>query len=213
MNSIGIKYCGNKSLDDLKITSESNANYLGFIFANGKRKISPSDLEAWLKDVNVASKTLVGVFVNGTIEEIANVLSFVPLSIIQCHGSESVQEVVELKVAFNKKVWKVIHHKEDAINLMKEFDGIADGYVIDSKVGKQWGGSGIAFDWSFIPQYVNEARRQQVPCFIAGGINKDNIRQLLSYDIDGIDVSSGIELENVKNKEIITIIEEQVKQK
>ncbi len=208
-----IKFCGNKSLQDLMITAESKADYIGVIFAESKRKINTIDLKEWLRIVNLQGKKLVGVFVNAELSEIMDAVSEVPLSIIQCHGTESVETVQHIKEHTKLPVWKVIHHSEDAITIMQEYKGTADGYVIDSKVKGMWGGSGESFDWSFIPKYVEEARHQQVPCLIAGGINPQNLEALLKYNLDGIDLSSGIEVDNIKNKELITIIEERVKVK
>ncbi|MFC4324180.1 phosphoribosylanthranilate isomerase [Litchfieldia salsa] len=210
-DSLKVKYCGNKSLVDLKITASSQAQYLGFIFAKSKREVRPEDLKSWLEHVDVRSKKLVGVFVNSAIDEILSVVSKVPLSVIQCHGTESPQMLTEIKTVLNREVWKVIHHSDNSFKHMEDYSGIADAYVIDSKVKGMWGGSGEVFDWSFIPQYIKEAKRQGVPCYIAGGVNKDNLKELLTFQIDGIDLSSGIELNNIKDKEIIKKIEEQVK--
>ncbi|MBD8070245.1 phosphoribosylanthranilate isomerase [Bacillus sp. PS06] len=211
MNSLHIKYCGNKTLEDLRITADSNAQYLGFIFAKSKREVDPSELRNWLTEINANSKKLVGVFVNASIEEIASVVKEVPLSIIQCHGTESPQFVDLVKQTFNKEVWKVIHHSEEAIKNMSTFNGIVDGYVIDSKAKGLWGGSGQVFDWSYIPAYVAEAKQQGVPCLIAGGINQENLDKLLTLNIDGIDISSGIEQNDKKDIDIISKIEEKVK--
>ena len=212
MNRLQIKYCGNKSLDDLVVTSESRADYIGFIFAESKRKVDPLQLKQWLMEVDTDEKQLVGVFVNESISRILSTLSEVPLSIIQCHGTESREYLQELKEKANLPIWKVIHHTDRSINEMKHLAGIVDGYVIDSKVKGMWGGSGQTFDWSFIPEYIDEAKNQHVPCFIAGGVNRDNVGALLEFDLHGIDISSGIEENGIKDKAIIKNIEEQVTQ-
>jgi len=212
MNRLQIKYCGNKSLEDLEVTSRSNADYLGFIFAESKRKVDPTQLKQWLTEVNIGSKQLVGVFVNESISNILSTIDEVPLSIIQCHGTETREYLIELKERTSIPVWKVIHHTDISLNEMENLSGIVDGYVIDSKVKGMWGGSGQTFNWSFIPDYIEEAKNQNVPCFIAGGVNRENVGALLDFDIHGIDISSGIEEKGIKDKAIITKIEEQVTQ-
>jgi phosphoribosylanthranilate isomerase len=212
MNQLQIKYCGNKSLEDLEVTSQSNADYLGFIFAESKRKVDPTQLNQWLTEVNIGSKQLVGVFVNESISTILSTIDRVPLSVIQCHGTETREYLIELKQKASIPVWKVIHHADMSLNEMKNLSGIVDGYVIDSKVKGMWGGSGQTFDWSFIPVYIDEAKKQNVPCFIAGGVNTENVGALLDFDVLGIDISSGIEEKGIKDKVIITKIEEQVTQ-
>ncbi|MFT4413090.1 phosphoribosylanthranilate isomerase [Fredinandcohnia humi] len=210
MQQLLIKYCGNQSKEDIEIVTDSNASYIGFIFANSKRFVNPLLVKEWLKKVSFENKKLVGVFVNADISYIDSVLSQVPLSVIQCHGTETPQYVIQLKKTTKIQVWKVIHHEEGSLENMKGFQGIADGYVIDTKVKNLWGGSGTSFDWKYIPHYIEEAKRQGVPCLIAGGIHVGNIEQLLKYEIDGIDISSGIERNGKKDKQVIETIEKWV---
>ncbi|WP_449536744.1 phosphoribosylanthranilate isomerase [Ferdinandcohnia sp. Marseille-Q9671] len=205
-----IKYCGNKSHEDVLVVSKSNADYIGFIFADSKRKVEPTEVKNWLQEVDIQNKKVVGVFVNAELDDIMTVLDQVPLSIIQCHGTESVEFVEQIKEVTTQNVWKVIHHNNISLQEMKQFKGVADGYVIDTKVANMWGGSGVSFDWKSVPKYQREAHNQGVPCFIAGGIHSRNISELLQYEIDGFDISSGIELEGKKDYSVIQTIEKQV---
>lgn len=204
-----LKYCGNHSLNDVEVTAKSKANYLGFIFAESKRCVTPSQVKKWLSRVQVSQK-LVGVFVNAPIDEIEYVCDQIPLDVIQCHGEETPSYILTLKSRCSLPVWKVIHHSKNAIQLMRQFDGLVDGYVIDSKVNGQRGGTGITFDWSSIPHYQKEANSQKVPCFIAGGINDSTITKLLQYNPMGIDLSSGIEENGQKSENIKKQFEERL---
>lgn len=67
MKKPALKYCGIRSLKDLQLAAESQADYLGFIFAESKRKVSPEDVKKWLNQVRV-EKQVAGVFVNESIE-------------------------------------------------------------------------------------------------------------------------------------------------
>lgn len=198
-----LKYCGNHSVEDVVVTANSKASYLGFVFAPSKRCVTGEQVRQWLANVRVGQQ-LVGVFVNATIEEIEKVLIDVPLDVIQCHGAETPEFIKELKQRCNKLVWKVIHHSETGLETMKKYRGVVDGFVIDSKIPGLAGGTGVTFDWEAIPNYQQEAEFQQVSCFIAGGINPNTVQDLLQYNPIGIDLSSGIEengrkSENVKN--------------
>jgi phosphoribosylanthranilate isomerase len=193
-----LKLCGNHSLQDLEIAAQSNATHIGVIFAESKRQVKPEQLAHWLKKVEISAQ-LVGVFVHASVTEIDNVLRHVDLDVIQCHGKESVEEVEEIKQRFAKPVFKAVHHQEKGLKQLQQFADVADGYVIDSKVKGAWGGTGVSFDWDSIPDYTKEARRQQKLCFIAGGINPDNVESCMSYAPIGIDLSSGIETEGRKN--------------
>lgn len=210
MTGLLLKYCGNKSLEDLLVTTNSNAHYIGFIFAGSKRQVCVDELSEWLSQVDIKDKKLVGVFVNATAEEIATIVSKVPLSIIQCHGNESVDVILDIKTKVNLPVWKAIHHQENALKIMQSLSGIVDGYIVDSRVKGMWGGTGVSFDWSAVPNYLEEAKRQGVLCFIAGGVSSKNVDGLLKHCPQGIDLSSGIELNNVKDKQLVDQLEERV---
>ncbi|KAA0550256.1 phosphoribosylanthranilate isomerase [Bacillus sp. BGMRC 2118] len=206
-----LKYCGNRSFEDWCLVMESEADFIGLIFAESKRKVSVDQVVKWIEEKPVKDGIrLVGVFVNAEPSFIQHVIASIPLDIIQCHGHESRSDLKRIKKLTRLPVWKAVHHDEQAIWVMKELKGAADGFVIDTKSKDAWGGTGKSFDWSVIPDYQKEACEQCVPCLIAGGINTTNIQRLLRYQVDGIDISSGIETESRKDREHIKRIEEEV---
>ncbi|MFG6149760.1 phosphoribosylanthranilate isomerase [Halobacillus sp. B23F22_1] len=194
-----VKLCGNRSAGDVEKSASSNATHLGFIFVRRtKRYVRPERVGQWIRQTQPKQK-LVGVFVNPTVEQLEEVLTFVSLDVIQLHGSETVSEILKIKEAFGLPVWKVVHHSEGALEQMEVFKGVADGYVIDSKVKGAHGGTGVSFDWSTVEDYVRVSNEQNVTCFIAGGITPENIDQLLDHEPEGVDISSGIETNEQKD--------------
>lgn len=205
-----VKLCGNRSLSDLAKTTSSDASHLGFIFVRGtKRYVRPEHVGRWVKKVRPKQK-LVGVFIEPTIEEVEEVLHFTPLDVIQLHGNETVSQLLRIKEAFGLPVWKVIHHQEEGIQQMEIFSGVADGYIVDSKVDGFSGGTGVSFDWEAVPSYRDKAYEQGVPCLIAGGIKPDNLEALLAYHPEGIDLSSGVEVDEGKDISKIQAIMKEV---
>ncbi|MCT8138899.1 phosphoribosylanthranilate isomerase [Anaerobacillus sp. CMMVII] len=196
-----LKYCGNQSFEDIVVTANSQAQYLGFVFAPSKRCVDPLEVQEWLLEQSVTQK-LVGVFVNSTLQEMERVLNYVPLDVIQCHGDEPPDFVARIKEYFQINVWKVIHHSESGVKKMKSYRHLVDGFVIDSKVEGQRGGTGMPFEWEAIPLYQEEASLQNVLCFIAGGINVNSVRDLLQYKPLGVDLSSGIEVNGMKSEKV-----------
>ncbi len=212
MKSTLLKLCGNHSLQDLRLSVNSGAPYIGIVFAESKRKVDPALCGEWLKQIEKdKEQKYVGVFVNPTLQEISYVLSHVPLDIIQFHGNESPAEIIEIKLSTGLTVWKAIHHNQNGITKMKSFNRVVDGYVIDSKVKGAWGGTGASFDWESIPAYNKEAERQGVQCLIAGGITPQNVKEILTYSPQGIDISSGIETNGSKDGNKIQLIKERLK--
>jgi phosphoribosylanthranilate isomerase len=207
---VRLKYCGNRTASDLQKGIRSNANYLGLIFAESKRKVEVDMVKQWLQSISLGDKQLVGVFVNAPIDKIIHATSQLPLAVIQCHGREAVEQIAKIKEVTGLPVWKAIHHGENALVAMKQYAGVADGYVVDSRVNGAWGGTGISFDWKNVPLYLEEAARQAVPCFIAGGITPENIEKLLPYRPYGIDISSGIEENGEKSVQKMKEIEKKV---
>lgn len=206
-----LKYCGNHSLADLRHTTNSGADYLGFVFADSKRRVNEQQVAEWLKEITLKSnQKLVGLFVNPSVNDIQSILRKVPLQIIQLHGSEDRDQIAEIADVTGFPVWKAIHHDERALQRMQSYEGVCDGYIIDCKVSGKWGGTGKTFDWKAIPYYQNEAKRQQVPYFIAGGIHSENVEDLLAYSPDGIDLSSGIETDGHKDQLKMNRLEERM---
>jgi phosphoribosylanthranilate isomerase len=207
-----LKLCGNHSVHDTTVTLASSADYIGFVFAKSKRQVVREQVLEWLRECESKNnKKLVALFVNESVRSILESIHDLPLDVIQCHGNESAEEVKELKEQIDIPIWKAIHHHQDAIKLMQSYEGIVSGYIVDCKVGDQWGGTGVSFDWDYIPFYLEEGKRQGVPVFIAGGIRPGNVEKVLQYRPDGIDVSSGIEESGKKSRELIRQLEERMK--
>lgn len=208
-----IKFCGNHSLLDVKNTTSSDAHYIGFVFAKSKRQVKPKEVQQWLAQVEHKSskQRTVGVFVNNTVEFIEQAVRVASLDIVQLHGTETPAFAERLKKVCDVDVWKVIHHDDRALDRMEQFGQSIDAFLIDNKSERAWGGTGKAFDWSFVPRYIKKAHSFQKPCFIAGGINVMNVRDLMKYQPDGIDLASGIETNLKKNKQKMIELQERVK--
>jgi phosphoribosylanthranilate isomerase len=203
-----LKYCGITNEKDYRLVLASRATHIGFIFAKGsKRYVEPKAVSEWIAEFGTANKRLVGVFVNESTDLVINTILHVPLDVIQLHGEETVEHILELKKKGKMEIWKAIPHNKQTIRKMEEFAGAADAFLIDSKVKGQFGGTGKTFNWGSIPLYQTTAKSLGVPCIIAGGIDVHNIRHLLSRYIDGIDISSGIEEDGQKNAEKIKMLE------
>jgi phosphoribosylanthranilate isomerase len=56
------------------------------------------------------------------------------------------------------------------------------------------------FDWRLVTDYKAAARAIGVPLYVAGGLNERNVRELIdAHEPDGVDVSSGVETDGVKD--------------
>ncbi len=194
-----LKYCGLHSQEDVCMAAASSCHYLGFVFAESKRKVQVDVVANWIKKAKVHQQQTVALFVNENLQNIQQVMSIHSFDVIQLHGIETPCFANQLREETSAKVWKAIHHEEGSLDLMRSFNDCIDGYIVDCRSKRAWGGTGESFDWREVPRYLEEGQRQGVPVFIAGGVNPGNVSELASYKPDGIDVSSGIEIDGKKS--------------
>lgn len=185
-----IKLCGLTRLCDIEAANELEPDYIGFVFAaKSKRYIAPEKaLE--LKNKLKGNIKAVGVFVNEKPERVAKFLNSNLIDIAQLHGAEDEEYIKALRKLSRKPIIKAfsIENEGDMDRLNKSS---ADYVLLDS--GK--GGTGKTFEWNLIKDIIK-------PFFIAGGINVDNARMAIKkFHPYGLDVSSGIETDGVKDKE------------
>ncbi|MGD6774977.1 phosphoribosylanthranilate isomerase [Sutcliffiella horikoshii] len=213
MSKTKVKFCGNKSLEDYEASVKTDADYLGFVFARSKRQVTPDQVAQWVASVQPRNKRLVGIFVNQSKEFILHAVRTVPLDVVQCHGDEELTFIKELKAESDVDIWKVIHHEDEStVNKLKPFLGTIDGFVVDKKVGNQYGGTGTSFNWGHIPLYDKVSCENDIPYLIAGGINVETLQELLPFSPQGIDLSSGIEENFAKSEEKMNLIERMVRE-
>ena len=197
---VKIKICGIKRLEDVEMVNRYKPDYIGFVFADSKRKVS-HDLAKELRN-NLDSDIIpVGVFVDSPQDEILKLFDDGIIEIAQLHGSESEQYILDLKKRTNGEL-KIINAIEmtQEIDLLKYNDSSSDYLLLDS--GK---GSGKTFDWSLIRKDIKKE------FFLAGGLNSENVAPAINeFNPYAIDLSSSLETDGFKDenkiKEIMEVI-------
>lgn len=219
MAEVSVKICGLQDVEVLKSMINLPVDHIGFVFAKSKRQVTAqqaSDLVRMIKKWEIPKQPeSVGVFVNPEMEELAALLQEVKLDIIQLHGQESAQFCREVKARFGVKVFKVFSVQEDNerdIRNLDEYIGALDGLLLDTYDPLYGGGSGQSFDWRRIEPYQTWTRQEGIPLIIAGGLHPGNVGALLEqFSPDGVDVSSGVETEGIKDISKIRAFVERVK--
>ncbi len=206
-----IKICGLTRREDILAVNTWKPDYAGFVFAPGKRRLTGPEAQE-LKKLLLPEILAVGVFVNSPIEEILALTENKTIDLIQLHGDENPDYILELKgrLAPGFPVIKAIRVRQ--AEDMKNGEGLpADFLLFDTYTKGLYGGSGRTFDWSMIPDIKK-------PWFLAGGIDASNIKQAMKTEAFCLDLSSSLETEGKKDpgkiKEIIqTVRSEQPCQK
>ena len=191
---VKIKICGLSRLCDIEAVNESKPEYMGFVFAESRRQVTPGHAEE-LRAKLSPDITPVGVFVNEAIENVLRLIQNGIIDAIQLHGAEDEEYIKKLKESTNKPVIKAVS-VERVGDVQKWIQTSADYLLLDNKNG----GTGQAFDWHLIGELKK-------PFFLAGGLNSQNIKSaILTTSPFAVDISSGVETDGVKDKEKISSI-------
>ncbi|MNZ49934.1 N-(5'-phosphoribosyl)anthranilate isomerase [compost metagenome] len=220
MADVAVKICGLQSVEVLKSMINLPVDYIGFLFARSKRQVSPSqvaELLPVLKQWDTESGRIpqsVGVFVNPTITELSEILNIAPLDIIQLHGIESPEFCREVRDSLGVKVFKACSVKDDGSLhgelTIESYEGSIDGLLLDT----YGGGTGVTFAWELAAPYKEWANNNEIIFLVAGGLHPDNVTDLIMVmNPDGVDVSSGVETNGVKDLIKMTAFVERVKGK
>ena len=186
-----IKICGLSRLVDIDFVNEAMPDYIGFVFAKSKRQVDELQAEK-LKEKLHPEIQAVGVFVNEDSDKVIRLCKKKIIDIVQLHGDENEAYIYKLREMVNNPIIKAVRVKEYQ-DIMKAMKLDCDYLLLDAYKEGEYGGSGDAFDWSLIGDIKK-------PYFLAGGINTENvvraIEQVRPY---GIDISSGVETDGLKD--------------
>ncbi|MGN0398613.1 MAG: phosphoribosylanthranilate isomerase [Blautia sp.] len=187
-----VKICGLRRTEDVQMVNRLKPDYAGFVFAGSRRQVSISQAKklSGLLDPDICP---VGVFVNENPKTVAEIAEAGIIRLIQLHGDEGADYILELKKMTNQPVMKAVRVKN--IEAILEAEQLPCEYLLlDTYVKGQYGGSGQAFDRSLIPE-------PKKPYLLAGGLNPDNVAQALAEcGAFGADVSSAVETDGYKDE-------------
>lgn len=205
-----IKICGLRDVATIEAMEGLPIQEVGLVFAPSKRQVTAAQAEQLVDAIHRLSGErirAVGVFVNHPLEEMIALLQHVPLDVVQLHGNEDVQYYSLLHEAYpNLALWKVISIKQQREHNNEAEQHIKDEltpyipYIESILIDAPGGGTGKPFNWEAIATYRAVADQFELQLYVAGGLHEGNVAQLISsYRCDGIDVSSGVESDGVKD--------------
>lgn len=191
---IKIKICGLTRQQDIDIVNSILPDYVGFIFTESKRRVTPTQALAMKERLNPCVKA-VGVFVNACIEEIVRMCSGGVIDLIQLHGDEDEAYISKLKRRFDNPIIKAIR-VQNTQDILASEKLPCDYLLLDAYKADAYGGTGTSFDYALVPKL-------QKLYFLAGGLNAVNIKQTLAVRPYCLDISSGVETDGIKDAEKI----------
>ena len=226
-----VKMCGISKVDTIPAIVEAKPDYMGLVFATSKRQVTVEQAKTLVAELhkqyektygeatvqmntdiaqdsqdsqnsqefvqgnsNFEKIKTVGVFVNETVENLLKIAEEVKLDVIQLHGDEDETFIQSLKECTNVEVWKAVQVRS-AADAEKWIDSSADMLLFDAYHKDERGGTGEVFDWSSLDEFER-------PFMLAGGIDSTNVaRAIRTVRPYGLDISSGIETNGVKDNE------------
>jgi phosphoribosylanthranilate isomerase len=179
-----IKICGITRIEDAAAAAAAGADAIGLVFYAASARAVSMETARGIAAVVPPFIARVGVFLNAEAAFVRKVLTCVPLEVLQFHGEEP-PEVCE---SFGRPYVKAIAMGGDAdiAHYMACYSS-ASGFLLDSHLPGQAGGSGAVINWARVP------RRSQRPLILAGGLSTDNVAQAMRTRPYGVDISSGVE--------------------
>jgi len=192
-DNIRVKICGLSTQEGLQAVADTGAAYVGFVFfPKSPRNVSIEQARelALAAPIGLAKVALVVDADNAFLDAITDA---VPLDMLQLHGHESPERVLEIKARYGLPVMKAvgIADASDVPNI-DLYNAVADQILIDAKPPKSAtlpGGNGLSFDWTLIAK-----RRWPKPWMLAGGLTPDNVAEAIALTgATQVDVSSGVE--------------------
>ena len=184
-----IKFCGITRLDDAELAVSAGAWAIGLIFwPRSPRRCDPGaavDIAAAVK----RRAEVVGVFVNATLDHVAQTADGVGLTMIQLHGEEGPAYCGEAARRTGCKVIKAARVRGRAdVQALVPFH--TDYHLLDSYTAEVPGGTGETFSWE-----MARAHRGRIPVILSGGLTPDNVADAIAaVQPYAVDVASGVEL-------------------
>lgn len=208
---VKIKICGIRRIEDVYYVNQYLPDYIGFVFADTRRKVSLETAAMLAKELDPRIKR-VGVYVRQEIGLLTESLVSGTVDYLQLHGDEDAayeEALLEslLQQGIDDPQERCI--KAFRIRGAEDFKKIGETkcrwLLLDTYSQTLPGGTGEHFNWDLIQGIDREF-------FLAGGISVDNIERAVGeVKPYAVDVSSSMETDGVKDKEKIRVFMEKVR--
>ena len=203
-----IKICGVTAPDQVAKICSTGVDAIGVNFSPNSPRGIGAAIARKIAEAKSSSVKLVGVFVNESVERITELVSEVPLDFVQLHGDESWEVYTQLAENIGAhRIIRACRLKQSRWDVAQQFAqrAVSSGLMpaailIDSQVGKQYGGTGKKLDWNKLG--TKSGPLERIPVILAGGLNADNVSQAIKLmHPDAVDVAGGVEA-NIGMKDI-----------
>ena len=200
-----IKLCGLSRPQDIETANRLWVEYIGFVFAKGSRRYITPERAAELRKELKHGTRAVGVFVDEPAETVAKLLADGVIDIAQLHGSEDEAYIQRLRELTDRPIIKAFRlgsgtaaqtDAEDRGGILERTLAAAAQSTADIVLLDSGAGTGMVLNWERLAEY--DFPREYI---LAGGLTPDNVgKAIRMLHPMGVDVSSGIETDGVKDE-------------
>jgi phosphoribosylanthranilate isomerase len=183
-----VKICGVTRPEDARLAAELGAWAVGTIFwPQSERRCEVAAAEEIGAELRRRLE-LVGVFVNATLDEVAETADRCGLTMLQLHGDEGPAYCREAQRRTGCRVMKAARVKDAAqVRGLEPFR--VDYHLLDAHVTGSPGGTGESFDWDLATRHRGPAR-----LVLSGGLTAENVGQAIATAHPfAVDTASGTE--------------------
>ncbi len=190
---VQVKICGLKTSEAVEAAIRYGADYIGLVhFPKSPRHVSLSEA-AMLAELARGRVKTVLLLVNPGPAMIDEAARMVSPDFIQLHGSESVEDVRDIRVRASLPVIKACAVETSLdVQAAALYADVADVLLFDAKPPKDAqlpGGNGIPFDWSALKGF-----NTKYDYMLSGGLDPQTVARAISETgAKMVDVSSGVE--------------------
>jgi len=198
-----LKYCGLTRVEDVLGAIDCGADAIGLNFYPDSPRCISSDTARRLSSAINHRAMVVGVFVNASVEAVADMVDRCRLDCVQLHGDESPEWVEQassdsaLKTkSFIKAIaWRDTDRDRHEAQRWSQYDNpCVLGLLVDAFDPVQRGGTGRTARWDLLSPRPIEFGGLSI--LLAGGLTEHNVSEAIRMaKPDGIDLASGIESE------------------
>ncbi len=198
-----VKICGVTEIEHALAAAEGGADFIGLVFKTGShRQVTVEKAANIVLNLHNLSPypAPVGVFGNIPAHEVNKIAEACQLKYVQLSGNEPWEYCQEIEHPIIKAIfvspentsYDILKQIEQGYRLLPEHKLI---YLLDTGIKGTYGGTGQTFNWE-IAKEVSSV----FPVFIAGGLTRQNVFRLITeVNPRGVDVSSGVEAQGVKD--------------
>jgi phosphoribosylanthranilate isomerase len=183
-----VKICGVSDPDDAAQVADLGAWALGMIFWPNSPRACPLDVAERIGAEQRRRLEIVGVFVNASLDEVAQTVDRCGLTVVQLHGDEGPAYCREVARRTGAKVMKAARVRDAAqVHDLQRF--YTDYHLLDAYSPRTPGGTGETFDWELARRHPRKP-----PMVLSGGLDPDNVGTAIEVARPfAVDVASGTE--------------------